>query len=130
MAAENVPSEAVTRVSPEYVGRSVEWLAAEIGRRTKEQFQGRLDEGARSKLATTVSAVANEVLRDWVLGDLNLQTVHILHYGLPLCRFTTEFPSNWPANAKWVAMNDAGVMDDATCPKCKAEAEQVRGAAL
>jgi hypothetical protein len=129
MADGDVLNETVRRVSPEYVARSVEGIAAEIGRRTKEHFHGRLDEAARSKLATAVQAVAGEVLCDWVLGNLDVEVVHILHYGLPLCRFTTEVPSNWPPNAKWVALNDDKIVDQATCPRCKAQAEQEFSAA-
>lgn len=41
--------------------------------------------------------------------------VHVLHYGLPLCRFTTDLPIDWPHGHKWVGLDDIGV---ATCPEC------------
>jgi hypothetical protein len=43
--------------------------------------------------------------------------VHLLWYGLPLCRFNTGLPSNWPEGHRWVGLND----DDKTpvnCPEC------------
>jgi hypothetical protein len=32
-------------------------------------------------------------------------TIHILHGGLPLCRFSTEVPGNWPEGHQWVGLN-------------------------
>jgi hypothetical protein len=43
-------------------------------------------------------------------------TVHILRYGLPLCRFSVEVPNKWPNGHLW-APTRAG----ATCEHCKRE---------
>jgi hypothetical protein len=40
--------------------------------------------------------------------------VHILHYGLPLCRFTAAVPRDWPSGNKWVGLGEPG----ATCTRC------------
>ncbi len=47
-------------------------------------------------------------------------TVHILHYGQPLCGFSFESPVHWPKEHLWVSIERK---DDATCYKCKARAE-------
>jgi hypothetical protein len=41
--------------------------------------------------------------------------VHVLHYGLPLCRFMRRPPVFWPRNHKWVGADEIA---DATCPQC------------
>jgi disulfide bond formation protein DsbB len=43
-------------------------------------------------------------------------TVHILHHGLPLCRFTDAMPNVWPPGHRWVGL-DVGA--EVTCEKCK-----------
>jgi hypothetical protein len=45
---------------------------------------------------------------------------HILHYGLPLCRFSTALPCDWPEGHRWVGINKK---EDATCPECQITAE-------
>ena len=45
--------------------------------------------------------------------------VHVLHHGLPLCRFTPLAPSEWPKGHKWVGLDER---TDATCPRCAAVA--------
>lgn len=45
-------------------------------------------------------------------------TVHILHWGSPLCKFSYSTPSNWPEGHVWVSVVDA--KKDATCPECLA----------
>src|SRR5215831_6842276 len=32
--------------------------------------------------------------------------VHILQYGLPLCRFTSKVPYEWPEGHKWVGLGE------------------------
>lgn len=41
--------------------------------------------------------------------------VHILHHGLPLCRFSTAVPRDWPEGHRWTGLDAAG---DATCREC------------
>jgi hypothetical protein len=45
-------------------------------------------------------------------------TVHILHFGLPLCDFTRDIPGRWPAGMTWVSIYDAS---HATCEDCRAQ---------
>jgi len=42
--------------------------------------------------------------------------VHVLHYGMALCRFTTDLPCKWPQGHKWVGLQAATA---ATCPNCR-----------
>ena len=44
-------------------------------------------------------------------------TVHILHFGLPLCEFTRDVPARWPLGMTWVSLDDA---TQATCEACMA----------
>lgn len=41
--------------------------------------------------------------------------IHILHYGLPRCRFSSDLPVHWPEGHRWVGFDD---MCKATCPAC------------
>lgn len=47
-------------------------------------------------------------------------TVHVLHYGLPLCQFSVNPPCEWPRGHKWVGVEDAKEL--ATCEQCKRRA--------
>jgi hypothetical protein len=40
---------------------------------------------------------------------------HALSAGLPLCRFTTKVPRDWPPGNDWVGPDDYARV---TCPKC------------
>lgn len=42
-------------------------------------------------------------------------TVHVLHHGLPLCRFSTGAPVFWPDGHRWVGLDDP---DPVTCTQC------------
>jgi hypothetical protein len=46
-------------------------------------------------------------------------TVHILHHGLPLCRFSTALPRDWPEGHKWTGLDE---IEDARCGACMAAA--------
>jgi hypothetical protein len=48
--------------------------------------------------------------------------VHILNYGLPLCRFMYKAPVDWPRNHLWVGFYER---DDANCPNCLKTAESM-----
>jgi hypothetical protein len=41
--------------------------------------------------------------------------VHILHHGLPLCRFSDKPPCDWPDGHRWVGKDERM---DATCAGC------------
>jgi hypothetical protein len=47
--------------------------------------------------------------------------VHILHEGKAFCGLD-GLPVEWPAGHKWVALHDAGAIEDASCPACLAAA--------
>lgn len=49
-----------------------------------------------------------------------MTVVHILDQGLPLCRFTTALPGDWPGDHKWTGLDESEV---ATCAKCRAAAQ-------
>jgi hypothetical protein len=48
---------------------------------------------------------------------LEPEKVHILHEGLPLCRFTQDVPADWPQGHKWVSKTEPG----ANCQACLIE---------
>ncbi len=43
--------------------------------------------------------------------------VHVLHFGRPLCGFSSEVPSKWSALHKWVNLRDAETANCADCIK-------------
>lgn len=43
--------------------------------------------------------------------------IHILRYGLPLCRFTANTPADWPTGHKWIHFPDP--TNKAKCSVCK-----------
>lgn len=43
-------------------------------------------------------------------------TIHILWHGIPLCGFTRQIPSLWPARHDWTSRDDR---EHATCDACK-----------
>lgn len=56
------------------------------------------------------------------LESTKIQISHGLLNGLPLCRFSLEFPVNWPADHCWVPSWE---VDEITCVRCKSEAEMI-----
>lgn len=50
-----------------------------------------------------------------------IPVVHILDRGLPLCRFTTDVPGEWPDGHQWVGLDDT---EPATCVACLKAVEQ------
>lgn len=48
-------------------------------------------------------------------GNIGIKlVVHFLWYGLPLCRFSTELPRNWPNGHVW-----SNVRSELTCADCR-----------
>jgi len=51
---------------------------------------------------------------------LGHDTVHILHHGLPLCRFTVDLPEDWPAGHSWTDLSRAR---ESNCRGCQTRHE-------
>lgn len=43
------------------------------------------------------------------------EVVHILHYGMPRCKFSSALPCDWPEGHLWVGFDD---VRQATCQAC------------
>lgn len=57
------------------------------------------------------------------------QTIHILKYGLPLCRFSAEVPARWPNGHVWTPKHVwTPNRNESSCDGCKREydAQHVR----
>ena len=46
-------------------------------------------------------------------------TLHVLHTGLPLCRFTGDIPRDWPEGHVWLGISMITEEDSVTCPGCR-----------
>lgn len=57
-------------------------------------------------------------------GSMKMKViVHILHYGQPLCGFSSDVPAKWPLGHRWVPVTDK---NRATCPFCKTKSTEKR----
>lgn len=114
---ETPPNNKLAQETAENIKLAITGIAAEIGRRVAEAHAGPDQERIRG----LVIAHAGEVLCDWLLGDFTpVPVVHILQYGLPLCRFTPELPEGWPQGHRWVGLDERNL---ATCPTCILQAK-------
>lgn len=51
----------------------------------------------------------------WLADPTQQPIVHLLHRGLPACRFTYESPVRWPLGHVWASLDNAR---NVTCPQC------------
>ena len=53
-------------------------------------------------------------------------TVHVLHGGLPLCRFTNKVPRDWPEGHRWMGLVGAREQPEkVTCLPCSADLRMI-----
>lgn len=64
-------------------------------------------------LALGVIAMDDELRR---ATGLSPPSVHALHHGSALCRFSTEVPGKWPTGHQWVRISEP---DRITCDQCR-----------
>lgn len=55
------------------------------------------------------------ILESLGIKERPTEVVHVLHYGAPLCGFTTTIPRNWPEGHKWVSSLEP---ESANCETC------------
>lgn len=94
----------------------IEQLGDEIGRRFLRTDQS----------AEQAARVAKGVLADYLTGKFKLATtLHVLHYGQPICGFTTDTPDKWPEGHRWIGIEDWNQLSN--CPGCRDRAAAMTG---
>lgn len=110
------PTDVTIAVGASALSPIIYGITHEIGRRAAIA-NGRPEDWLNERFITRiVQLAASDVILDWFLGEFDPVAVHVLHHGLPLCRFTAKVPAEWPERHKWVGMNES---DDANCPICQ-----------
>jgi hypothetical protein len=50
-------------------------------------------------------------------------TVHMLHFGTAVCRFSHQTPDKWPDNHAWISSNDHEILHEINCQQCLSVAQ-------